>query len=123
MDTKGMANSIPTQRARQPKIMMPMLISQSTNELPQFPFVIRDATDSCCLIVPAILMILGILAVFTNVIIDRKAGVIESFSVASRITNGNWGSSFVLWLMSMGIMILGCLALCVECCLPCPWYP
>jgi phage FluMu protein Com len=65
-----------------------------------------------CLIVPAILMVLAFWP-FYYLIIDRKAGVIESFSVANRITNGNWGSSFLLWLMSTGIIILGCLAACV----------
>jgi hypothetical protein len=65
-----------------------------------------------CLVVPAILMMLACWP-FYYLIVDRKAGVIESFSVANRITNGNWGSSFLLWLMSMGIMILGCLAACV----------
>jgi len=65
-----------------------------------------------CLIVPAILMLLAFWP-FYYLIIDRKAGVIESFSVASRITNGNWGSSFLLWLMSIGIILLGCAAMCV----------
>jgi hypothetical protein len=65
-----------------------------------------------CLIVPGILLVLAFWPFF-YLIVDRKAGVFESFSVASRITKGNWGSSFVLWLMSMGIIILGCLALCI----------
>jgi hypothetical protein len=64
------------------------------------------------LIVPGILMILAFWPFF-YLIIDRKTGVIESFSIASRITQGNWGSSFVLWIMSVGIMILGCLAMCI----------
>jgi hypothetical protein len=64
------------------------------------------------LIVPGVLMMLAFWP-FYYLIVDRKAGVIESFSVASRITTGNWGSAFVLWLMSFGITILGCLALCV----------
>ncbi len=63
-------------------------------------------------IVPAILMLLAYWP-FYYLIVDRKAGVMESFSVASRITQGNWANSFLLWLMSMGIIILGCLALCV----------
>src|SRR5262249_33696607 len=58
-----------------------------------------------CLIVPAILMVLAFWP-FYYLIVDRKAGVIESFSVASRITNGNWGTSFLLWLMSVGIILL-----------------
>ena len=63
-------------------------------------------------VVPAILMLLGYWP-FYYLIIDRKAGVLESFSVAYRITHDNWASAFVLWVMSIGISILGCLALCV----------
>lgn len=50
---------------------------------------------------------------YNLLIVDRKTGVIESFSVAARVTQGNWGTAFLLALMSMGIMILGCLALCI----------
>jgi uncharacterized membrane protein len=63
-------------------------------------------------VVPAILMLLGYWP-FYYLIIDRKAGVLESFSVAYRITHENWASAFVLWVMSIGISILGCLALCI----------
>jgi hypothetical protein len=63
-------------------------------------------------IVPAILLMLAYWP-FYFLIIDRKAGVLESFTIASQITKGNWASVFVLWLMSLGISILGCLALCI----------
>src|SRR5262245_44467849 len=63
-------------------------------------------------IVPAILLMLAYWP-FYFLIIDRKAGVLGSFTIASQITKGNWASVFVLWLMSLGISILGCLALCV----------
>jgi uncharacterized membrane protein len=46
-------------------------------------------------------------------IVDNKAGVMESFGMARTITKGNWGTSFVLALASIGISILGVLALCV----------
>jgi predicted Zn finger-like uncharacterized protein len=46
-------------------------------------------------------------------VVDEKADIIESFSVAARITKENWGSAFALWFVSAGIMILGLLALCV----------
>jgi len=65
-----------------------------------------------CLIVPAILMMLAFWPYY-YLIVDRKAGVMESFTVASQITQGNWGSSFLLWLMSVGIGLLGCMAFCI----------
>jgi phage FluMu protein Com len=64
------------------------------------------------LIVPAILLVLAFWP-FYYLLVDQRAGVIESFSIAGRITKGNWGSAFVLWLMSVGIVLLGCMALCV----------
>ena len=45
--------------------------------------------------------------------VEEKAGVIESFSVASKITEGNRGIAFVLVLVSFGVNVLGMLALCV----------
>jgi uncharacterized membrane protein len=46
-------------------------------------------------------------------VVDEKAGIMESFSVAARITKNNWGSAFALSFIGAGIMILGLLALCV----------
>src|SRR5262245_62076718 len=63
-----------------------------------------------CLIVPALLMVLAFWP-FYYLIVDRKAGVIESFSVASRITNGNWGTYFLLCLVGVGIISLVCVTL------------
>jgi hypothetical protein len=65
-----------------------------------------------CLIVPAILMVLAYWP-FYFLIIDGKASIIESFSIAQRITHKNWASAFVLWVMSIGISIVGCLAVCI----------
>src|SRR5262245_19772262 len=71
------------------------------------------------LIIPFILMLLAFWP-FYYLIIDEKTGILESFSVAYRITQGNWASTFVLWLMSIGISLLGCLALCAGALLSIP---
>src|SRR5438477_94252 len=59
------------------------------------------------LIVPGVLLLLAFWPAY-YLIVDGRAGVIESFSVARRITEGNWGSAFVLYIMSIGISLLGC---------------
>jgi hypothetical protein len=46
-------------------------------------------------------------------VLERKTGVFESFSVAQIITKNNWGTTFVMALLGMGIILLGCLALCI----------
>jgi phage FluMu protein Com len=57
-------------------------------------------------LVPGILMLLAFWP-FYYLLVDQRAGVIESFSIAGTITSGNWGTAFVLWAMSVGIMALG----------------
>lgn len=64
------------------------------------------------LIIPGILLYLAYWP-FCYFIIDRKAGVIDSFSLATEITKNNWGTAFGLWFVSAIIMIVGFLALCV----------
>ena len=64
------------------------------------------------LIVPFFLLLLMFWPYY-YLIVDGKAGIIESFSVAQTITKGNWGTAILLWLLSMAIMFLGLLALCV----------
>jgi hypothetical protein len=64
------------------------------------------------LIVPGIIIALMWWPAY-YLVVDSKAGVIESFSVASHVTKDNWGTAFVLYLLSIGIMILGCMALCL----------
>ena len=64
------------------------------------------------LIVPGVILLLMFWPAY-YLIIDGRAGVIESFSVARRITEGNWGSAFVLYMMSIAISLLGCAAVCV----------
>jgi hypothetical protein len=64
------------------------------------------------LIVPGIILILMFWPTY-YLVVDQKAGIIESFSVAMRITQGNWGTAFVLALLSLGISLLGCAALCI----------
>lgn len=46
-------------------------------------------------------------------VVDNKCGVIESFSLASTITQGNWGNALLLWLLSFAIGLVGILALCI----------
>lgn len=64
------------------------------------------------LIVPGILLLL-MWWPYYFLIVDKKAGIIESFSTAATFTKGNWGTTILLWLLSIGIMILGFLALCI----------
>jgi uncharacterized membrane protein len=63
-------------------------------------------------VIPGIILVLMFWPLY-YLVIDGKTGVLESFSVASTITQGNKGTTFVLWLASLGIMIVGVLALCV----------
>ena len=50
---------------------------------------------------------------FYWIVVDDKAPALESFSVARTITRDNLATTFVLWLASVGFMILGLLAVCV----------
>jgi len=61
------------------------------------------------LIVPGIILAL-MWWPYYYLVADKKAGVFESFSLASRVTQNNWGTACLLFLLSMGISILGCLA-------------
>ncbi len=60
-------------------------------------------------IIPGIILMLMFWPV-NVLVIDNKTGVLDSFSVASNITEGNRGTTFVLALASLGIAILGVLA-------------
>ena len=64
------------------------------------------------LIVPGIILALMFWPNY-YLVVDQKAGIIESFSVAMRVTQGNWGTAFVLGLLSFCIVVLGCMALCI----------
>jgi len=46
-------------------------------------------------------------------VVDDKSPVMESFGKASEITKGNWGTAFLIWLLSIVIMLVGFLALCI----------
>lgn len=46
-------------------------------------------------------------------IVDRKCGVMESFGLAQRLTEGNKMTSFLIALVGSGFVLLGELALCV----------
>ncbi len=63
-------------------------------------------------IVPAILLMLFFWP-FYWLIVDRKAGAIESFGMAYPFAKLNAGTTFVIWLASIGIMLVGFMALCV----------
>lgn len=63
-------------------------------------------------IVPGILLLLFFWP-FYYLIIDRKAGAIESFGMAYPFAKANVGTTFVLWLASIGIMIVGFLTICI----------
>jgi uncharacterized membrane protein/phage FluMu protein Com len=63
-------------------------------------------------IVPGIIVALMFWPYF-SLIVDRKASVTDSFSLAGKITEGNWGTIFLLALLAVGIYIIGFLALCV----------
>lgn len=63
-------------------------------------------------IIPGILLLLYFWP-FYWLLVDRKATVIESFGVALSLAKMNVGTSFVLWLASFGIMLVGFLAFCV----------
>jgi uncharacterized membrane protein len=71
---------------------------------------IMAGTMAC--IVPGILLALMWWPAY-YLVVDKKAGVFEAFSVASQITKNNWGAAFALWFVSFGIALLGLLALCV----------
>ena len=75
-------------------------------------FVIAFFLGLALLIIPAIIVALIWWPTF-SLVVDRKAGIIESFSVAASITKDNWGTTILLWLLSVGIILLGCLALCI----------
>jgi hypothetical protein len=64
------------------------------------------------LIVPGIILTLMLWPAY-YLVLDEKAGIIESFSQAAAITKGNWGNVFVLGLFAFGIMLLGLLAVCI----------
>ena len=64
------------------------------------------------LIVPGFLLILFFWP-FYYLIVDRKSRAIESFGMAFPIAKANVGTSIVLSLATIGIMLVGFLALCI----------
>ena len=50
---------------------------------------------------------------YQYLIVDDKCGVLDSFGVAKSFAGINKGTSFLLWLVSIGIALLGLLALCI----------
>lgn len=63
-------------------------------------------------IVPGIILALMFWP-FYYLLVDGRAKVFESYSLAQSITEGNWGTTFILALVSFGVMIVGVLAFCI----------
>ncbi len=61
-------------------------------------------------IVPGILLAIWFWP-FYYLLVDEKASIGDSYGLASTITEGNRGTTVLMWLVSMGIIMLGCLAL------------
>jgi uncharacterized membrane protein len=53
-------------------------------------------------------------------VIDKKSTVMDSFGLAREITANNVGTAFLLWIVSVGISLLGVLACCVGIILAAP---
>lgn len=64
------------------------------------------------LIIPGILLCLFFWP-FYFYVVDNQSTVMDSFSKAYAIAKPNAGTTFLLWLISCGVMLLGCLAVCV----------
>lgn len=67
---------------------------------------------SMACVVPGIIVAMILWPVYW-LVVDDRAGVLKSFSVAHEITQGNLGTSFVVGLVWFGINLLGIFALCV----------
>ena len=61
-------------------------------------------------LVPGIIILLYFWPCY-YLIVERRATFLESFSLAARITEGNRATTFLIWLVSVGVGILGCCAL------------
>lgn len=46
-------------------------------------------------------------------VVDERSRVFPSFGIAATITEGNKLTTFLMWIISFGIMVLGVLALCI----------
>lgn len=64
------------------------------------------------LIVPGIIVMLFYWPAY-SLVVDQKTPVMESFSLARTITKGNVLTTFLVVLLSMGIIIVGFIALCI----------
>jgi uncharacterized membrane protein len=63
-------------------------------------------------IVPGILLAIWFWP-FYFLIVDEKTTAMGSFELASSVTAGNRGTTVILWLVSVGIIFVGLLALCI----------
>jgi hypothetical protein len=70
-------------------------------------------------IVPGILLAIWFWP-FYFLVVENKSPVMDSFGLASKVTEGNRGTTVILWLVSVGIIIVGLLAFCVGIILAAP---
>lgn len=102
--------------ARRQPTEMSMLFSGTDVFLPivltSIVFGIAIAIGFALLIVPGVLLFLFFWPYY-YFIVDRKAGMIDSFSRGFEIAKLNLGTSFLMGLVSLGIIFLGLIALCV----------
>jgi hypothetical protein len=75
-------------------------------------FGLAVTTGLVLLIIPGVLVAL-LFWPYYYLIVERKAGVIDAFSVAYQMASQNVGTTFLLALATTGITLLGFLALCV----------
>jgi hypothetical protein len=64
------------------------------------------------LIIPGIIVILFCWPAYF-VVVDRKTPIMQSFSLARVITKGNEMTTFLMRMLSMGIVLIGFFALCI----------
>jgi uncharacterized membrane protein len=64
------------------------------------------------LIIPGIFVILAFWP-FMFIIVDRDVGVIEAFRRSTELTSGNYGTSFLLCLVFIGLFLVGLAAICL----------
>jgi uncharacterized membrane protein len=64
------------------------------------------------LVVPGVLLAL-VFWPFYFLYIDDKTTALESIATAPNVSANNWGTAFILGLLSLGIIILGLLTLCI----------
>jgi len=78
----------------------------------RFLFYLAYGIGVMACIVPGVLLAL-MFSQYSYIIVDREVGPIESLRLSNQITSGNKGAVFLLYLSTIGIGLLGIIALCV----------